>query len=88
MIRTTKEVYFEYCNSCSHLEKDEEEEPCCECLKIFSREDTHRPMYYDGDGTLMIPNTSLMPAFPFASERPSIPLFPAKPSKPNVSNNI
>ena len=45
-----KEVYFdEYCRECKYKNLEEHEEPCCDCLSIGGREDSHKPEYYEGD---------------------------------------
>lgn len=42
-----KEVcFYPYCETCEHLKKDESEEPCCDCLEIPVRPNSHRPEYY------------------------------------------
>lgn len=46
-----KEVYFTWCLTCKNYEKDEKESPCDECLSIPSREDSHKPYYYEEDFT-------------------------------------
>lgn len=43
----TKEAYFTYCKTCIHEEKPETDSPCDECLQVFSREDSHKPKYYE-----------------------------------------
>lgn len=45
-----KEVYFEnFCDTCVHHEKPEDEEPCDECLAIPARLYSHRPEFYEVD---------------------------------------
>lgn len=44
---TYKEVYFDqYCKTCEHKDKNEDEFPCDECLNIPSRNYSHKPEYY------------------------------------------
>lgn len=46
----TKEVDFlTYCKKCKYLMLDEDEEPCCQCLATPSRENSHKPVYFDRD---------------------------------------
>lgn len=46
-----KPVYFEnYCITCKHFDKKENEEPCYTCLNNFSNIDTHRPTEYKEKG--------------------------------------
>lgn len=43
-----KLVEFEkYCKDCKHLEKEENEEPCWECLTNPVNEDSHKPLYFE-----------------------------------------
>lgn len=43
-----KEVYFcSYCPKCVHWEKKEDESPCDECLSIFYREHSHKPVCFE-----------------------------------------
>lgn len=42
-----KIVDFSMCKTCEHFSKDEREYPCCDCLNIPSRIDSHTPEYYD-----------------------------------------
>lgn len=40
-----KEVYFDqYCKTCKHFDKMEEEEPCNECLGETVNADSHKPV--------------------------------------------
>lgn len=32
-----------YCPACKHYNKDQNEEPCCECLKVPARENSRKP---------------------------------------------
>ncbi len=41
-----KEVYFK-CTEYKHWKKTEDESPCDECLKIYAREDSHTPLYFE-----------------------------------------
>lgn len=44
----TKEVYFdEYCKKCKHLLKDDEDEPCCECLEEPYNLHSHKPVRFE-----------------------------------------
>lgn len=48
MIGDFKEVRFDlYCPSCKHEDTAESEDPCCECLAIPARVDSHCPEKYD-----------------------------------------
>ena len=43
-----KEVYFyEYCKKCKHKDKQEDSQPCAECLKVGAREFSHKPLKYE-----------------------------------------
>ena len=43
-----KEVYFgEYCKSCKHLDKREDEDPCHECLNEPVNLYSHKPVKYE-----------------------------------------
>lgn len=43
-----KEVYFvEYCKTCKHLKKTEEDEPCCDCVSEPVNLYSHKPVKYD-----------------------------------------
>lgn len=44
-----KEVDFTKCKSCIHYKKNEDEEPCNECLNIHFRWDSHTPVFYEGE---------------------------------------
>lgn len=45
-----KEVYFDqYCPSCKHREKGEEEDPCHNCLMYPMQSYSHKPINYDKD---------------------------------------
>lgn len=47
MIGDLKEVFFvAYCPTCKYKEGGEEEFPCCDCLEIPGREDSHVPEFY------------------------------------------
>lgn len=41
-----KEVYFEYCKSCQHEDKEEWEDPCFDCLDEPTNLNSHKPVYY------------------------------------------
>lgn len=49
MENKTKEVYFAFCTTCIHKDKSEHEEPCNECLQVFYRPDSHKPIYYESE---------------------------------------
>ena len=43
-----KEVYFdEYCGSCKHKSKNEDETPCDECLENPVNLNSHKPVKYE-----------------------------------------
>ena len=43
-----KEVYFgQYCKTCKHIEQEENEEPCDECLSEPINLYTHRPVKWE-----------------------------------------
>lgn len=43
-----KEVYFDqYCKTCKHFEKKEEEDPCYECLGEPINAYSHKPVYWE-----------------------------------------
>lgn len=43
-----KEVYFhQYCKTCEHFDKMEEEEPCDDCLAEPVNTDSHRPVRWE-----------------------------------------
>lgn len=43
-----KEVYFgEYCKTCKHEKKPEDEEPCHDCLNYPSNTYSHRPVNWE-----------------------------------------
>lgn len=44
-----KEVYFTYCNTCKHRDKNETDDPCNECLTNFMRLYSHKPINYEED---------------------------------------
>jgi hypothetical protein len=45
---STKEVYFDqYCKSCKHFDKMEEENPCNECLEEPVNVDSHKPIKWE-----------------------------------------
>lgn len=47
MVSSEKEVYFhEYCRKCEHLEVDESEDPCDECLTNPVNEYSHKPVNF------------------------------------------
>lgn len=42
-----KEVLFDkYCVECEHFEKNEEDDPCCDCLSQGWNEDSHKPVEF------------------------------------------
>lgn len=46
-IGETREVYFgEYCEKCLHFEKNDDEEPCCDCLEEPVAENSHKPVKF------------------------------------------
>lgn len=48
MPRTNEfEVDFaKYCELCQHWDKDETQEPCCQCLYYSYNEESRKPVYY------------------------------------------
>lgn len=47
---TYKEVYFDqYCKTCKHLSKKEEEEPCAECLNEPVNLYSHKPVNWEAN---------------------------------------
>lgn len=43
-----KEVYFhQYCKSCKHFDKTEEEDPCFDCLDEPENLYSHKPVKYE-----------------------------------------
>lgn len=43
-----KEVYYDqYCKTCEHSSKAEDDEPCCECLDEPARPESHKPARYE-----------------------------------------
>lgn len=42
-------VEFKHCNTCKHLNKEEHEEPCTDCLCDAVNQDSRRPTYYERD---------------------------------------
>lgn len=42
-----KIVDFSLCVSCKHWLKEEKEEPCCDCLLVPGRKDSHVPLYFE-----------------------------------------
>ena len=43
-----KEVYFnEYCPTCKHYEKGENEDPCWDCLDQGWNEGSHKPIKWE-----------------------------------------
>ena len=45
-----KEVRYDlYCGKCVHKDKDEEEDPCHDCLNQPSNEYSHKPVYFKAD---------------------------------------
>lgn len=48
MLGDLKEVYFnQYCYRCKNKETAESVEPCCDCLSIPGRTDSHKPEKYE-----------------------------------------
>ena len=44
----TKIVEFdEYCHKCKYELRNEEDEPCFDCLQIPAREYSHKPEYFE-----------------------------------------
>ncbi len=42
-----KEVYYgEYCKKCKYFNKNDDEEPCCDCLSDPARVDSHKPIRF------------------------------------------
>lgn len=47
---TYKEVYFgQYCKTCKHFDKTDDQEPCAECLNEPVNLYSHRPVNYEED---------------------------------------
>ena len=46
MENNQKIVDFEYCSECEHFMKKENEDPCQECLSIFTNAYSHKPKYF------------------------------------------
>ena len=45
---SVKEVRFDlYCKDCKHYEKDENEDPCWDCLNSGWNENSHRPVSFE-----------------------------------------
>ena len=45
-----KFVLFDiYCPRCKHRDLNENQDPCCECLEVGARENTHVPEYWDAE---------------------------------------
>lgn len=45
----TKEVYFDqYCKTCVHKDKKEDEEPCFACLNEPVNINSHKPVRWEG----------------------------------------
>ena len=43
-----KEVYFyEYCESCKHVEVKDQDEPCSECLENPTNLNSHKPVNWE-----------------------------------------
>lgn len=43
-----KEVYYDkYCDTCKHKFKDENDDPCDECLSEGARQYSHKPVKYE-----------------------------------------
>lgn len=43
-----KEVLFvDYCYTCKNNDKNEDEDPCNECLTTPARENSHKPLKYE-----------------------------------------
>ena len=59
MIGDPKEVYFaDYCHKCEYIHKNEDEEPCDECLNSPFNTDSHKPTYFK-EATNEKPNRSI-----------------------------
>lgn len=42
-----KEVFYhQYCNKCLYRDKAEDDDPCYDCLKYSSRQNSHRPVKF------------------------------------------
>lgn len=39
--------YFTYCRTCKHFDKEENEEPCDECLEACMNEGTNKPRLWE-----------------------------------------
>ena len=45
-----KEVFFwEYCKTCKHYSTPETDDPCNECLGEPANENSHKPVYWEGN---------------------------------------
>lgn len=42
-------VEFEWCKTCKNWKKDEDDEPCCDCLAEPVKDDGKKPVYYVED---------------------------------------
>lgn len=48
MDSSDREVYFgQYCKTCEHFDKMEEQEPCDECLGEPVNTDSHKPVRWE-----------------------------------------
>lgn len=48
MVNDEKEVYFnKYCKLCKHFRKNEDKEPCCDCLDEPVNMHSHKPVYFE-----------------------------------------
>lgn len=48
MNNTYKEVYFDqYCKTCKHADRKEEDDPCCDCLAEPTNSYSHKPVRYE-----------------------------------------
>lgn len=43
-----KEVYFDiYCPTCKYYEKNENDEPCRDCMNEFVNTNSHKPKFWE-----------------------------------------
>ena len=39
--------YYKYCRDCKHISKKGTEDPCNECLTLFTNDNTDRPVLFE-----------------------------------------
>ena len=44
-------IFHDWCLKCKHKEKEENEDPCWDCLTETVNEHSHKPVYFEGDST-------------------------------------